>query len=34
LRVPFLHTIEDGVLVRGDIYASTEEALEAAGIEE
>jgi ketosteroid isomerase-like protein len=34
LRVAFLYTIEHGLLVRGDIYASTEEALEAAGLEE
>ena len=31
LRLAFLYTIEDGQLVRGEVYASPEDALEAAG---
>jgi len=31
LRLAFLYTIEDGQIVRGEVYASPEAALEAAG---
>jgi ketosteroid isomerase-like protein len=34
LRASFLYTIENGNLVRGEVYATTEEALEAAGLQE
>ena len=31
LRLAFLYTIENGLIVRGEVYVSTEDALEAAG---
>ena len=34
LRLAFLYTIEDGQLVRGEVYATPEEALGAAGLAE
>jgi ketosteroid isomerase-like protein len=34
LRAGLLYTVENGLLVRADIYASPEEALEAAGLPE
>ncbi len=34
LRVAFLYTIENGLIARAEVYASPEEALEAAGLRE
>jgi hypothetical protein len=34
LRVGFLYTVENGRLVRADVYTSPDEALEAAGLSE
>ncbi len=34
LRAGFLYTVEDGLIRRAEVYASPEEALEAAGLRE
>ncbi len=34
LRAAFLYTVEDGLISRAQVYASPEEALEAAGLRE
>jgi len=34
LRAAFLYTVEDGMMRRAQVFASTEEALEAAGLSE
>jgi hypothetical protein len=34
LRAAFVYTLDDGVLVRVDVYGSTEQALEAVGLAE
>jgi ketosteroid isomerase-like protein len=34
LRTGFVYTVADGLVVRGEVYGSPEEALEAAGLKE
>ena len=34
LRAAFLYTVEDGLVQRGEVYTTLEEALEAAGLSE
>ena len=34
LRLGFLYTVENGLMVRAEVYASPEQALEAAGLRE